>query len=165
MIFQHHIASITSSAAVYGRPGCSSSTASSMDVQGIQAVLNLQGVSQSYVCSVDMQDVCISFFKYRNAGLFGILIPKWTKNTEAGTSSVPEKGDPQSGTRMLRYWNKRPDAGMPMPAASATIPMPSYVDYLLWKIPVAGLTFEHEFIKKLVTNCFCFPSFYHMAWV
>jgi hypothetical protein len=79
---------------------------------------------------MDVQGFCISFFKYQiaNCPASGQSGTEMNKNAEARTSSVPEKGDPQSGTRMLRYWNERPDAGMPMPAASASIPMPSYVD-------------------------------------
>jgi hypothetical protein len=34
----------------------------------------------------------------------------------------------QSSTGMLQYWAKIQDAGMPMPAASTSMPMPSY-DY------------------------------------
>jgi hypothetical protein len=33
----------------------------------------------------------------------------------------------QSGTGMLRYWTELPDAGMSMPGASVSMPMPSYV--------------------------------------
>ncbi len=32
----------------------------------------------------------------------------------------------QSGTRTLRYWTEMMNSGMPMPAASASMPMPSY---------------------------------------
>jgi hypothetical protein len=32
----------------------------------------------------------------------------------------------QSGTGMLRYWTEIPYAGMPMPSASATMPIPIY---------------------------------------
>jgi hypothetical protein len=32
----------------------------------------------------------------------------------------------QSGTGMLRYWTEKMNAGMPMPAALTSMPMPSY---------------------------------------
>jgi hypothetical protein len=50
------------------------------------------------------------------------------KNSEAGTSPVPEKGT-QSGTGMLLYRIEMQDAGMPTPAASTSMPMPSFVNY------------------------------------
>jgi hypothetical protein len=37
----------------------------------------------------------------------------------------------QSGTGMLRYRSEKLDAGMPMPAASTSMPMSSYIYYVL----------------------------------
>jgi hypothetical protein len=39
-----------------------------------------------------------------------------------------DKGN-QSGTGMLRFRTEVRDAGMPMPAASASMPMPSYENF------------------------------------
>jgi hypothetical protein len=46
-------------------------------------------------------------------------------NADAGTSPVQNKGS-QSGTDILRYWTGLDlDAGIPMPADSASMPMAS----------------------------------------
>jgi hypothetical protein len=50
------------------------------------------------------------------------------KNADAGTSPVQDKRT-HSGTGMLCYRTEIQDAGMPMPAASASIPMPSNVQH------------------------------------
>jgi hypothetical protein len=42
------------------------------------------------------------------------------------------RGPTQSGTGMLRYRTEIQDAGMPMPAASTSMPMPSYANGKLW---------------------------------
>jgi hypothetical protein len=54
--------------------------------------------------------------------------------------SMPEtvwywKKRTQSGTRMLRYRTEIQDAGVPMPVASAWMPMPSYAKFIviLWE--------------------------------
>jgi hypothetical protein len=52
------------------------------------------------------------------------------KNTDAGTIRYQNKGT-QYGTGILWYWTKIQDAGMPMPAASTTMAMPSYVISLI----------------------------------
>ena len=46
------------------------------------------------------------------------------KNNDSGTSPLPEKGT-QSVTGMLRHQTEISDAGMPMPAALASMPMPA----------------------------------------
>ena len=38
----------------------------------------------------------------------------------------------QSGTGMLPYWTEIQDAGMPMPAALTSSPMPSYAHWSKW---------------------------------
>jgi hypothetical protein len=43
------------------------------------------------------------------------------KNTDAGSSPVPEQGNP------VRYQNEMLGAGIPMPAASVSMPMPDIV--------------------------------------
>ncbi len=66
-----------------------------------------------------------------------------------GPSPVPEC----SGTG-LRDW---------MPECRCRCP--AILIILIVKDSCFGITFEHEFIIKLVTNCFGFPSFCYMAWV
>ncbi len=78
-----------------------------MDVQDVSLsatnIVNVQGVLQFIVFSVDVQGVCASFHLlkkcFKNAGMpdcpasgqSGTVI---NKNAEAGTSPVPEQGDP-----------------------------------------------------------------------
>ncbi len=47
------------------------------------------------------------------------------RSADAGTSPVPEEGDP-SGAGMFRYRTENMNAGMSMPAALTSMPMPSY---------------------------------------
>jgi hypothetical protein len=49
-----------------------------------------------------------NFFKFRNAGLCGTPVRYWNA---------------------IRYQAEMLDAGIPMPAASASMPMPSYANY------------------------------------
>ncbi len=116
VIFQHHIAQMTPSAAVYGHAGCITfhylkfrrpvyipftntavwtcrvplSTTSSVDVQG---------VSHSIACCVDVQVVYVSLFTvekcFLNAGIpdrpaSGQCFTGMTKNAHARTSPVLE---------------------------------------------------------------------------
>ena len=77
-----------------------------------------------------------NFVKCRNVGLSGTGI------------SVP-----QSGTRMLRYRTELLDAGIPMLAASASMPMPS-----LWWIRIQ-IQEQWNWLKIPVTNKPDFQSF------
>ncbi len=60
--------------------------------------------------------------------------PFWYRNKET-----------QSGTEMLRYQTEMIDAGIPMPAASALMPMPSYGSPPL----LEALLFYYYFILQI----------------
>ncbi len=61
--------------------------------------------------------------------LWAMLHPNWaTYSTFVQFLTCRNAG--LSGTGMLRYRTEMLDAGIPMPAASASMPMPSYVNYL-----------------------------------
>jgi hypothetical protein len=107
--------------------GVSLSTASSMDVQG---------VSLSTASSMDAG--CIPFYlqQYKRAGCTPFLNAGMSdcpatnqygtgmnRNADAKTSLVPEKGHP------VRYRTEIQGSGMPMPAASTSMPMPSYAKH------------------------------------
>ncbi len=51
-------------------------------------------------------------------------LPEWTKTPMPELMRYRDKRT-QSGTGMLRYRTEIQDAGMPMPAASASVPMPN----------------------------------------
>ncbi len=76
----------------------------------------------------------------------------------------------QSGIGMFRYWTEIQDAGLPMPAASSSMPMLSYVSF-----PVSSLIFKKSLEResdplisicnnRMVSNChylkfgYFFPS-------
>jgi hypothetical protein len=94
-------------------PGVSNSTASSMHPLPFHS-------------SVDVQGVCVFFL---NAEM-----PDCPASGQSGEEQLkmptPEplryrnKGT-HSGAKMLRYRTERPDAGMPVPVASLSMPMPS----------------------------------------
>ncbi len=93
------------------------STASSMD---------MQGVFLSVARSMDMKG-CTPFL---NVGMSDCLASRQSgiqmnKNAVVEPVRYRNKGT-QSGTVMLRYWTEVHDAGMPMPAASTSMLMPSY---------------------------------------
>jgi hypothetical protein len=74
------------------------------------------------------------------------------KNVDAGTSRYRNKGT-QSGTGMLRYRTEIHDAGMPMPAASTSMPMPSYAVYIYLKRPPLKEFFKLNLITKILKGC------------
>jgi hypothetical protein len=83
--------------------------------------MDVQGVSLSTTCSLNVHWVSLS--------------PPTTAFLNAGMSDCPASS--QSGTgmnknsdaRMLRYRTEIQEAGMPMPAALTSMPMPSYGMY------------------------------------
>jgi hypothetical protein len=84
MIFQHHIARITSSDDVYWRAKCTISTASSKNVQGVSlstaSSMDVQGVYQPIACSVDVQGACISLLTLCRIVRHPVSpVPEWTK--------------------------------------------------------------------------------------
>jgi hypothetical protein len=68
----------------------------------------------------------------------------------------------QSGTGMLPYWTEIQDAGMPMPAALTSMPMPSYANggasvcsksvFLILSLVIFWIL-DRKQIQPFVTNC------------
>jgi hypothetical protein len=85
------------------------------------AGMDVQSVSQSFDCNVDVQGVFIYMFFF-NAGMpdcpaSGQSSSRMNKNADTGTSLVPPRNKgTQSGTGAFRYRTERPDVGMPMPS-------------------------------------------------
>ncbi len=83
--------------------------------------------------------VCVHFYRqqyghawctpFLNAGMSGCPVPKWTKMPMPELAQYRNERA-QSGAGMLQCRSKTRDAGMTMPAASTSMPMPSYGKHL-----------------------------------
>jgi hypothetical protein len=107
MIFQYHIARITPSVAVYGGAGC----------------ITFHYLQFESALGIPFTTTNNRFVKCRNVGLSGIQSVRY-RNEQHFRCRCRCRN--QFGTGMLRYLTEIQDAGMPMPAASTSMPMPSY---------------------------------------
>jgi hypothetical protein len=91
--------------------------------------MDVQGVSLSTTCSVDVHWLSFSqpTTAFLNAGM-----PDCPASSQSGNgmNKNVDAGN-QSGFGILRYRTENQDAGVPMPAASTSMPMPSYIYYAL----------------------------------
>ncbi len=114
-------------------PGVSLSTASSMNVQGAPPFTTSR-VYSSPLLAVWACRVYVSLFLCQTVQHPYSPVPEQTKRATQDPVRYRKKGT-QSGNGMLRYGTERPDNGMPMPAASASMPMLScdcYSSYWPW---------------------------------
>ncbi len=122
----------------YGRTGCHS-TNSSMNIQGLfppppAVYMDVQGVTPptaiwTFMVSIHYTGIneragCKHFHLLTVFVNLDCPVPESKRMQIAEPARYRNKGT-QSSIRMLRYQTEMSDAGMPMPAASALMPMPS----------------------------------------
>ncbi len=107
--------------------GISLSNACSMDVQGV-TISTASAVCRVYAYAFPLPAVwtcrragCVPFYRqqYGRAGCTTF----WRRTVRHPVRPVPE------WTKILEYWTEIQDAGMPMPAAANSMPMPSYGNF------------------------------------